>query len=153
MTGERVAMLPRFGAGTMNRRLMIPAVLLYVVAGIQMIGGLYDFLTPMPSFHETFLGATSEQLDSRVVRLDLAQMDAIGGLLFASGLTVIVLVSGPFRRGDRSASVAILLLVVVGQAGNSFGMYQVGSPYWVPLVEIGLTLLALEIASLSRRWS
>ena len=137
----------------MNRRLMIPAILLYVVAGIQMIGGRYDFMTPMPSFHETSLGASSEQLDPRVVRLDLAQMDAIGGLLIASGLTVIVLVSGPFRRGDRSASLAILLLVVVGQAGNSFGMYKVGSPYWVPLVEIGLTLLALGIASLSRRWS
>lgn len=135
----------------MNRHLMISSVLLYVVAGIQMIGGLYDILTPMPPFHETFLGTSLEQLDSRVVKLDLAQMDAIGGLLIASGLTVIVLVSGPFRRGDRSASAAILLLVVVGQAGNSFGMYQVGSPYWVPLIEIGLTLLALGIASLSRR--
>lgn len=44
-----------------------------------------------------------------------------------------------------------MLLVVIGQTGNSFGMYQVGSPYWVPLVEIGLTLLVLGIASLSWR--
>ncbi len=135
----------------MTRRLLFGMVLLYVVAGTQLLGGLYDILTPMPPFHETFLGASQEQLDPRVVKLDLAQMHAIGGLLIASGLTVIVLVSGPFRRGDRSASLAILLLVVVGQAGNSFGMYKVGSPYWVPLVEIGLTLLALRMASLSRR--
>ena len=121
-------------------------ILLWFVAFVQIIGGIYDIALPsMPSWHLVFLGAESDTIDSRKVALDLAQMDAIGGGLLAIGVAIVILVAGPLQRNDVWAKFVILALVLIGNGLNAYGMFQVGSPYPVPLVLIALTLLALGI--------
>lgn len=130
----------------MTPRRQVASVLLYLVAMLLIVGGFYDIFVPAVPFHEAFLGVSYEQLDPSFVILDNAQMDAIGGFLIASGLLMIFLVRIPFRRGEVWASIAILALVVIGLSGNAAGMYRVGAPFYVPLIEIVLVLLALVIA-------
>ncbi len=130
----------------MTPRRQVASVLLYLVAVLLIAGGLYDIFVPAVPFHEAFLGVPYDQLDPRFAILDNAQMDAIGGFLIASGVAMIVLVRIPFRRGAAWASIAILALVVIGLSGNAAGMYRVGAPFYVPLIEIALVLIALSIA-------
>lgn len=67
----------------------------------------------------------------------------------ASGTAALFLINGPLRRGERSAWVAIVLVVVLSDGVNALQIYLFGVFYfWVPLTFVGLVLLGLVLAFL-----
>ncbi len=94
----------------MSRR-TVGLILLNVVGVLVIAGASYDLFVPsVPANHLTYLGAT-DRLDPRYTELDLAILRSIGGCLLAVGVTALILVNGPVRRGEGWARVAVALLV------------------------------------------
>jgi hypothetical protein len=82
----------------------------------------------------------------RFAALDLGLLRALGGCLLAIGVTALVLVHGPIRRGERWAMVALIMLVGVSEGINSYQMARFGSPYYAPLTFVGLMLVGVGLA-------
>jgi len=76
-------------------------------------------------------------------------LHALGSALVASGIATLFLISGPLRRGDRFAGLAITMVVVLSDGVNAFQIRQLGAFYfWVPLTFVGLVLVGLMLALL-----
>ena len=56
------------------------------------------------------------------------------------------LINGPFRRGENWSAIALVTVVGLAEGVNSVQMYRVDSPYWAPLIFIGLIVLGLALA-------
>ena len=124
-----------FGLYTAN------AAMVLVVAG-----GLYDLLVPsVPTFQLEFLGVSQSELNPNFLQLHIAVFRALGGCLLAIGVCGLILINGPIREGQRLPGLAVLVMVGLGEGINAIQMYKVGSPFWVPLVFIGLLTLGLVI--------
>ncbi len=119
-----------------------------VLAGVLVIAGsLYDLLVPtVPGNHLAYLGVAEGSLDPRFAELDLAMLRSIGGCLMAIGITTLVLVCGPIRRGETWARVAVVVLVTISEGNNAYRMYRFGSPWYGPL---GFAVLAIVGAALA----
>ena len=132
----------------MLNRTRVSIAVLNVGAVLLTLGGLYDLLTvSIPELWSGVLGQSATNLPPQVARLLLALLRALGGALVAIGLGTLVLINGPFRRGDRWAAVAIVLLVVVAEANNAIQMWTTGATYyWVTLVYVVLVLAGVALA-------
>ena len=118
---------------TSHRRLC-GLVILNIAAALVIIGSLYDLLVPtVPPNHLRYVGALDPAGMSRFARLDLAMLRSIGGCLLAIGVTCLLLINGPVRRGDAWARLAVVLLIGVAEANNACRMYPFASPWYAPL--------------------
>jgi hypothetical protein len=105
------------------------------------LGGLYDVMMPrLPANLAAICGA-----DSRSSKLVRELLRALGGALVGIGVAVVVLANGFDRESRERTTVLILLLVFPSEGMNTLGMLRVGSPYYVPLALIVLTLVGLAI--------
>jgi hypothetical protein len=120
--------------------------LLYVSGILVVAGSMYDLLVPtVPTNHLAYLGITSATLDPKFAALDLGPLRALGGCLLAIGATALILVHGPIRRGERWASLALMVLVGVSEGINASQMARFGSPYFAPLTFVGLMLVGVGL--------
>ena len=118
---------------TSHRRLYGLAIL-NIAAALVIIGSLYDLLVPaVPPNHLRYIGALDPAALSRFARLDLAMLRSIGGCLLAIGVTSILLINGPVRRGNGWARLAVVLLIGVAETNNACRMYPFASPWYAPL--------------------
>jgi hypothetical protein len=104
-------------------------------AALGVIGGsLYDLAVPaIPPNHLRFLGRIDPSQAGRFAQLDLAMLRSIGGCLLAIGLTCLLLINGPLRRGDPWARAAVLLLIGLAETNNAWRMHPFASPWYGPL--------------------
>lgn len=110
-------------------------------------GSLYDLAVPaIPPNHLRFLGKIDPAQAGRFAQLDLAMLRSIGGCLLAIGLTCLLLINGPLRRGDRWARAAVLLLIGLAETNNAYRMYPFASPWYGPLSFAALTLAGTLLA-------
>jgi hypothetical protein len=127
--------------------------LLYVVGSLVIAGSMYDLFVPtVPANHLSYLGVTPATMNPRFAALDLGLLRALWGCLLAIGVTALVLVHGPIRRGERWAMFALVMLVGVSEGINSYQMARFGSPYYAPLTFVGLMLVGVGLAW-SSRWT
>lgn len=127
----------------MSRR-RIALGLLNFASGLVIAGSLYDLFVPaLPQNHLDYLRVAEGQLDSRFEDLDLGMLRAIGGCLLAIGITSLILINGPLRRGEGWAAVALLILIGVSEGINSYQMFHFGSPWYAPLAFVVLTLVGV----------
>jgi hypothetical protein len=105
------------------------------LAGVGVIiGSLYDLLIPdVPANHLDYLGLSDGSIDPRFAALDLAMLRSIGGCSMAIGITTLVLVNGPIRRGETWALATVVVLVVLSEGNTAYRMYRFGSPWYGPL--------------------
>ncbi len=130
----------------MNRR-RLGLVLLNIAGVMVMAGALYDLLVPsVPANHLAYLRAATDRLDPRYAELDLAMLRSIGGCLLAVGLTTMILVNGPVRRGEPWSLLAVAVLVVVAEGNNAYRMYPFNAPWYGPL---GFAVVAIAGAVLA----
>ncbi len=116
------------------RRRLCGLVLLNLAGVLVIVGSLYDLLVPsVPPNHMTYLGSLDVEFNRRFAELDLAMLRSIGGCLFAIGITCLVLINGPVRRGDMWARIAVLALIGGAESNNAYRMYPFGSPWYGPL--------------------
>ncbi|WP_433967413.1 hypothetical protein [Tunturiibacter gelidiferens] len=105
------------------------------------LGGLYDVFVPrLPANLAVVCGG-----DPRSSRLVRELLRALGGALVGIGVSVVVL-AGRLGAEERALlKLLILLLVLPSEGVNAFGMFRVGSPYYVPLGLIVITLVGLAM--------
>ena len=120
--------------------------LLYVAGTLVIAGSMYDLFAPtVPANLLAYQGATQATIDPKVAALDLGLLRALGGCLLAIGVTALVLVHGPVRRGERWALPALVVLVGVSEGINSYQMARFGSPFYAPLTYVGIMLVGVGL--------
>ena len=128
-------------------RARLALVVLNLSAILVLLGASYDLLTPsLPAQQLVFLGVAENQLDPRTAQLVLALLRALGGCLTAIGIGTLFLVNYGVRRGRNWAAIAVLVMIGMAEGLNSVQMYRVGSPFWAPLIPVGLTVLGVVLA-------
>ena len=116
---------------------VIGLVVLETAAALITLGGLYDLFTPrVPVNLAMQCGG-----DQQALRLVRELLRALGGSLVAIGLTVSILVAT--SSDAKQFLPAVLVLVLPSESVNSFCMYRVGSPFYIPLAFALLTLLGV----------
>ena len=122
---------------------LIARIVLNVAATLIVLGGLYDLLTPkLPPNLAAICGD-----NDRARKLVRELLRALGGSLVAVGATVAALVntSTPANTIHRTL-LLILLLVIPAEGINIYSMRKVGSPFYVPLAFLLLTVLGVALA-------
>lgn len=128
-------------------RTRLALILMNFSAILVLVGGAYDLLVPsLPSHQVAFLRISEEQLDPRTAQLLLAIFRALGGSLIAVGVGALFFVNGVLRRGHNWGAAAAVVTIGVAEGTNAVQMYRVGSPFWAPLVFIGLLVLGVALA-------
>ncbi len=128
-------------------RARLALIVLNLSAILVLLGASYDLFTPsLPAQQLVFLGVAENQLDPRTAQLVLALLRALGGCLIAVGISALFLVNYGVRRGRDWAAIAVVVLIWTAEGMNSIQMYRVGSPFWAPLIPVGLTALGVVLA-------
>ena len=119
-------------------------IVLNCAAGLVALGGCYDMLLPaVPSNLVRYLGVARADVSPQLSALLLGVLRALGGCLLAIGITALVLVNGPIRRGERWAAWTLLILIGVSESINASQMWRFGSPYYAPLGFVTLTVIGV----------
>jgi hypothetical protein len=123
----------------------IARIVLNIAAALIALGGLYDLLTPrLPPNLAAICGD-----NDRARKLVRELLRALGGSLVAIGATVAALVNTASPGTTHRNLLLILLLVVPAEGINSWSMRKVGSPFFVPLSFLLLTVLGVVLAWLA----
>jgi hypothetical protein len=120
----------------------IARVVLNSAAALIVLGGLYDLLTPKLPPNLTAICGDNDRARKLVREL----LRALGGSLVAVGSTVAVLVNTSTLETVHRHLLLILLLVIPAEGINSYSMRKVGSPFYVPLAFLLLTILGVALA-------
>ena len=120
----------------------IARIVLNSAAALIVLGGLYDLLTPnLPPN----LAATCGD-NNHAKRLVRELLRALGGSLVAVGATIAALVNTSTPQTLHRTLLLVLLLVIPAEGVNSISMRKVGSPFYIPLAFLLLTVLGVLLA-------
>src|ERR1700684_2720219 len=120
----------------------IARIVLNSAAALIVLGGLYDLLTPKLPPNLAAICGDNERARKLVREL----LRALGGSLVAVGATVAALVNTSTSATIHRTLLLILLLVIPAEGINSISMRKVGSPFYVPLAFLLLTVLGIVLA-------
>ena len=120
----------------------IARIVLNSAAALIFFGGLYDLLTPKLPPNLTAICGDNDRAKKLVREL----LRALGGSLVAVGATVAALVNTATPQALHHTLVLILLLVVPAEGVNSLSMRKFGSPSYIPLAFLLLTVLGVLLA-------
>lgn len=119
----------------------IARIVLNSAAVFIILGGFYDLLTPkLPPNLAAICGD-----NDRALKLVRELLRALGGSLVAVGATVAALTNTSTPETLHRNLSLILLLVIPSEGINSFTMRKVGSPFYVPLAFLLLTVLGVVL--------
>ena len=120
--------------------------ILNCAAALVMLGGCFDMLIPaVPSNLVGYLKIATADVSPELSSLLLGLLRALGGCLLAVGITALLIINGPLKRGERWASWALLILIGLSEGINAAQMWRFGSPYYWPLVFVALTVIGVVI--------
>ena len=120
--------------------------ILNCAAALVMLGGCFDMLIPaVPSNLVGYLKIPRIDVSSQLSLLLLGLLRALGGCLLAIGITALLIINGPLKRGERWASWALLILIGLSEGINASQMWRFGSPYYWPLFFVALTIVGIVI--------
>jgi hypothetical protein len=120
----------------------IARIVLNTAAALIVLGGLYDLFTPKLPPNLTAICGDNDRAQQLVREL----LRALGGALIAVGATVAALVNTSTPETAHRDLLLILLLVIPAEGINSISMRKVGSPFFVPLAFLLLTVLGVALA-------
>src|ERR1700743_1328885 len=121
---------------------LIALIVLNTAAALIALGGLYDLLTPKLPPNLAAICGDNERAQSLVREL----LRALGGSLVAVRAAGAALVNTSTPETLRRNLLLILLLVIPAEGINSLSMRKVGSPFFVPLAFLLLTVLGIALA-------
>lgn len=120
--------------------------ILNCAAALVMLGGCFDMLIPaVPSNLADYLKVAKADMSPQLSLLLLGLLRALGGCLLAIGMTALLIINGPLKRGERWASWALLILIGLSEGINASQMWRFGSPYYWPLAFVALTVVGVVI--------
>jgi len=120
--------------------------ILNCAAVLVMLGGCFDMLIPaVPPNLLVYLGVPEADLSPHLSSLLLGLLRALGGCLLAIGITALLIINGPLKRGERWAAWALLILICISEGINASQMWRFRSPYYVPLAFAALTVVGVML--------
>ena len=120
--------------------------ILNCAAALVLLGGCFDMLIPaVPPNLLVYLGVAKADLSPQLSSLLLGLLRALGGCLLAIGITALLIINGPVKRGERWAAWALLILICISEGINASQMWRFGSPYYVPLAFAALTVVGVML--------
>lgn len=120
--------------------------ILNCAAALVMLGGCLDMLMPaVPSNLVDYLKVANADISPHLSSLLLGLLRALGGCLLAIGITGLLIINGPLKRGERWASRTLLVLIGLSEGVNASQMWRFGSPYYFPLIFVALTVVGVII--------
>lgn len=136
----------------MNKNIKTASLLLYIIATIAIIFGLIYLFTPkiMP-YHEKVIGMKHNELDPKIAKLFLSMLKGAGGAILSIGISLIMIVRGPFSRGDIWAWKIVMVMTMTALLPLLFVTLSLGlhTPWWLVFIMIILTIIALFISKKS----
>ena len=99
----------------------------------------------VPSNLLGYLEVSKADMSPQLSSVLLGLLRALGGCLLAIGLTALLIINGPLKRGERWASWSLLILIGLSEGINASQMWRFGSPYYWPLVFVALTTVGVVI--------
>jgi hypothetical protein len=124
---------------------LLARIVLNSAAALIVLGGLYDLLTP--KLPPNLAAICRDNDGARKLVRELLR--ALGGSLVAVGATIAALVNTSTPETTHRNLLLTLLLVVPSEGTNSYSMRRVGSPFYVPLAFLLLTILGVALAWLT----
>ena len=122
--------------------LIAARILLETAATLIAAGGVFDLLVPrLPPNLSALCG---ENEPARKLARELLR--ALGGALVAVGIAMFTLVATSGAHVQAGTLVLILILVLPAEGINAFCMYRVGSPFYIPLTFVLLTVAGVGLA-------
>jgi hypothetical protein len=120
----------------------ISRIVLNAASALIVLGGLYDLLTP--KLPPNLAASCADTDHARKLVRELLR--ALGGSLVAVGATAAAIVNTSTPETLHRNLLLILLLVVPAEGMNSYSMHKVGSPFFVPLAFLLLTIFGVALA-------
>ena len=117
-------------------------IVLNSTAVLISLGGLYDLLTPKLPTNLAAICGDNERARKLVREL----LRALGGSLVAVGATVAALVNTSTPETNHRTLLLVLVLVIPAEGINSYSMRKAGSPFYIPLAFLLLTILGVALA-------
>jgi hypothetical protein len=106
----------------------VALTILNCAAALVLLGGCFDMLIPsVPANLLSYMGIARADMSPLMSSLVLGLLRALGGCLLAIGITSLLIINGPLRRGDRWASWVLLILIGVSEGINASQMWRFGS--------------------------
>jgi hypothetical protein len=121
---------------------LAPLIILEVSAVLIALGGLYDLFIPRLPLNLALICGDNRRASQLVREL----LRSLGGALIAVALAVFMLVATSGPSVSILTLILVLALVICAEGVNAFCMYRVGSPYFVPVGIIMLTLVGAYLA-------
>jgi hypothetical protein len=122
----------------------IAITILNTAATLVALGGCFDMLLPAPPANlVAYLGISGSTVSPQLSALLLGLLRALGGSLFAIGVTALVIINGPLKRGERWACWTLLILIGISEGVNASQMWRFGSPFYFPLAFVALTAVGV----------
>ena len=120
--------------------------ILNCAGALVILGGCFDLLVPsVPSNLLAYLQVAKADMAGTLSSLLLGFLRALGGCLLAIGITALLIINGPLKRGEKWASWALLILIGISEGINASQMWRFGSPYYGPLAFVATTVVGLMI--------
>lgn len=110
-------------------------IILHIGTYLIILGGLvdigYTFLVSgiIPA-HMDYLKINDQEISLELKNLDLGLLRAIGGLLVASGIGALIILTGQVKNGNKPALLGVIFIMTIGEGNNALQMYLLGSPFF-----------------------
>jgi hypothetical protein len=117
-------------------------VIIEVSAALIALAGLYDLFVPRLPLNLALICGGNQP----AARLARELLRALGGGLLAVGIAVLILVETADPTVRPLTLILVLVLVLPAEGVNAFAMRRVGSPFYIPLAFVVLTLIGVVLA-------
>lgn len=109
----------------------------------MILGGLGDqFIFNYLEVHLNYLGNPQDsELLRKAESLSMHMLHSTGGGLMSVGVSMFAINHFGVRRNQSWAKWTFIVVVLIAQGINGYGMYLAGSHYWYPILVLTLALL------------
>ena len=121
--------------------------LLYISSVLMFIGGLGDqFIFHYLDVHLNYLGNPEDsELFRRAESLSMLMLHSAGGGLMCAGISMFALTHFGIRTNQSWALWTFIIVALIAQGINGYGMYSAGSHYWYPILVLTLAVVGFGL--------
>lgn len=121
--------------------------ILYASSILMFIGGLGDqFIFNYLEVHLNYLGNPEySELLRKVESLTMLMLHSAGGGLMCAGISMFALVHFGIKTNQSWAKWTFIIVALIAQGINGYGMYSAGSHYWYPVLVLILALIGFSL--------
>ncbi len=110
-------------------------IILHIGTYLIILGGLVDIgytfsVSGIIPAHMDYLKINDQEISLELKNLDLGLLRAIGGLLVASGIGALIILTGQVKNGNKPALLGVIFIMTIGEGNNALQMYLLGSPFF-----------------------